>query len=121
MKRHALTLIEVVASLALVAIATCVLFAAQGHCVVRLQEIRVRAAATRLARALVADWTLRAADPISAEGEFEGFPGWRWSRTVRPLSGSPTGVQEVTLLIHRGAQLADRWVWLEAPNARNPS
>lgn len=119
---NALTLIEVVAALALAATSVTALLAAQGRSLVQLRQARELETASALARERITLWRL---DPLvipETEGEFSGQPSWRWTRRVNlPLDPSSTDLQEVMLSIHRRddrrvERVVATYTWLERVN-----
>ena len=102
MKRaRGLTLLEVVASLALVATTAVVLLEAQGNSLAQLRTLGEQERAAELAGELITSWRL---DPqaltASSEGDFDAHPGWSWRRTSIPLPlGNAITLREVTLSV----------------------
>lgn len=120
MRRRGLTLIEVVAALVLLAGVVSSLLLAQGRLLGQWRGLAEQEQASQLARELLAEWKLT--PPTTAEEEFEGHSGWRWTRreSATVLVGDPA-VREVILEIHhRSADGAERTVatyrWLRKVN-----
>jgi Tfp pilus assembly protein PilV len=120
----ALTLIEVVAALVLVATSVTALLAAQGRSLAQLQQARELETAATLARELITQWRL---DPLvvpPSEGGFPGQPTWRWTRrVVLPSDGGASELQEVVLSIHRRDDRGVErniasYTWLEKSSAK---
>ena len=116
---NALTLIEVVAALVLVATSVTALLAAQGRCLEQLRCARELETAATLARELITQWRL---DPLTVPptaGEFPGEPTWRWERRVGPpVDGRATELQQAVLtILRRDARGVERpvasYTWLE--------
>lgn len=120
MKRaRALTLIEVVASLALVAASVTALLQVQSRVLVQLHSLREQQTASDLARGLIMEWRLQDSSlPIADRGEFQSEPGWSWTRTVEPYwAAQKLPLDRIELRICRadaggGRELANL-VWLE--------
>jgi len=117
---RALSLIEVVASLALLAASATALMVAHARSLEQISATRDQAAASVLAENLIAAWRL---DPDSdlddCRGLFDSKPSWRWKRTREPcdLAMRP-GLFEITLTVSRtdvrGAeQVVATHTWLE--------
>lgn len=99
---NALTLIEVVAALVLVATSVTALLAAQGRSLAQLRQARAPETTATLARELITQWRLEPLVVPPSEGEFLGQPTWRWTREVTlPTDGRLSELQEVVLSIHR--------------------
>lgn len=125
MRARALTLIEVVASLVLVATTVTALLAASGRSLEQLHSAREQQTASVLAKELINQWILEApAEGEATEGHFHGYPGWRWTRQSAPYPWlTETTLEELTLTIHRlDGQGHDRvvaaYTWLERPDER---
>jgi Tfp pilus assembly protein PilV len=98
-----LTLIEVVASLVLIALTATSLLAAYGRSLEQLRATREQETADGLARELLAHWSV---EPIpldeESKGTFENEPGWQWSRNTQRQWGIVSlEVYELTLTIER--------------------
>jgi type II secretory pathway pseudopilin PulG len=122
---RALTLIEVVASLALLATAVATLLAAQGRSLEQLRTARELETAATLARELITEQRLDPSPPLTdSEGLFASHSDWRWSRTVKPLAETgDSALQTITLAIYRKDALGvervvTSYVWLEKPHDR---
>ena len=122
MRARGISLIEVVAALALIGTAITMLLGAQARSLEQLAVTRDRQIATELARELITAWRI---DPLrqepAREGSFASHPGWRWTRGEMPYrSTSRLALQEVTLTIHRvdgsghESHVAG-YTWLERP------
>lgn len=96
MRSRALTLVEVVASLVLMASVVSALLVAQGKLLRHLRFSEDQKLAAVLAEELIASWALES--PIAPEGIFEDHPGWSWARrtSTTPLVSDPL-VEEITL------------------------
>lgn len=117
MRAKGLTLIEVVASLVLMAGVVSALLLAQGRLLGQLRSIEEQELASDLAHELIAQWKLE--PPTASQGEFEEHRGWSWARVeaTTMLVRDPL-VREVTLQItHRtidGTEhMIARYQWLE--------
>lgn len=122
-RARAISLIEVVASLVLVATTVTALLAAHGRSLEQLRATRQQQTAATLARELITEWQI---DPLrhgaATQGEFESVQGWRWTRRIVPYPfarGLP--LHEVTLRIYRiDANGQERalmtYTWIEGPN-----
>jgi Tfp pilus assembly protein PilV len=126
-RRHvrALTLIEVVASLVLLATAVTTLLAAQGRSLEQLRTARELETAAALARGLITDWRLESSGTVPpTDGVFASNPAWRWSRTAKPLSNSTdSAIQTISLTIYRNdahgvERMVTSYTWLEKPYDR---
>jgi hypothetical protein len=83
-RRPALTLIDVVAALVLLAVVLPALFAAQGRALEQLAALRDRNHAATMIQEMLVQWELSQVDVTQpAEGIFPGAPDWTWSRTVQ--------------------------------------
>lgn len=78
----ALTLIEVLVSLVLVAAVITTIVRAHAHSIEQLHATQRLDTATTLARNLLAEWHVHRPDSIPSTGLFEDIPGWTWRRTV---------------------------------------
>ncbi len=121
-QHRALSLIEVVASLALLATTATVLLFAQGRSLDQLRATRDQEAATDLAREWLADWKLQAEGQKSSlplDGQFGSHPAWHWRRQVTPyLSAEPSRLVEMQLSVFqtdgRGrSKLVAAFHWIE--------
>lgn len=119
----ALTLIEVVAALTLVATSVTALLAAQGRSLEQLRSAQELETAATLARELIIQWRL---DPLVVpplEGEFIENPKWRWRRKVGATTDHrATDLQEIMLTIYRRdnrgvEQRITSYIWLEKTHA----
>jgi hypothetical protein len=116
MRNRALTLIEVVAALSLIAGTATVLLTLQGRCIQQLRAAHDRERAAHYAAELVGSWRLNPAPP----GILEATIGdeFRWRRTERDYPTSTNLLREVTLVVfrvgldHRETPLAT-YAWLE--------
>jgi Tfp pilus assembly protein PilV len=122
---RALTLIEVVASLVLLATAVTTLLAAQGRSLEQLRTARELATAAELARELITEQRLDPSQPLTdSEGLFASHSEWRWSRTVKPFAETAdSALQIITLAIYRQDRLGvermvTSYTWLEKPHDR---
>ena len=121
MRRQAISLIEVLASLTLLAVTTAALFAAQGRAWHQLAAAHERNTAADLAQELITSWKLDSAvRASSATGEFPQAAGWHWSREVQPYAQAP-GLLEITLHVHRRQSDSTTltiltYTWLEKPS-----
>ena len=118
-RRSGLTLIEVVASLALLATAVCGILIAHGRVITEWGTIRERHTATALATELVTPWKLdRSSSRTAKEGVCESHADWSWVKSRKPYSAATQlALKEVTLtLTHTGAigePATYSWIWLE--------
>lgn len=101
--RPALTLIEVVASLALAATTATALLLAQSRALSSMQAVGERQMAGDLAHELLVAWKLDPPeDGPATQGSFESHADWSWQRISRPyLSAQVQSLQEVQLRIVR--------------------
>ncbi len=125
MSRRGLSLIEVVASLLLIATTAAALLVAHGRSLAQLGDIRTQETAATLARELVTQWKLDPPEPAAEmHGRVETQPTWRWTRTAKPYGDAmPPPLWEVTLTIHRpGDGGSDHMIktltWLERSSER---
>ena len=122
-KRPALTLIEVVAALVLVAATATLVLPAQSRSLHQLRHLQESETAHRLAGELIAHWKLQRPENSSVlEGRFEDATNWHWRRNVRPHDFRNAGLQEVTLTVHlsepkeSAPATIGTWTWLERTN-----
>lgn len=124
MKRHrALSLIEVLAAMTLLAGTMVSLVLAQGRSLQQLAATRRQHTADALARELVLHWTMEPPPSDSCEGSFGEQPGWRYVRRAQPSSWDDK-LLEMTVTIFamdsRGEEVvASSLVWLE-PRREKP-
>ncbi len=121
MRARALTLIEVVASLALVGGTVAALLTAHARSLEQLRTAREQHIASNLAHERIAAWKI---DPETARGDAEGdidsHPGWQWKRQSRPYTTlNGTVLEEVTLTIYRTENNGHQhpvtsYTWLES-------
>jgi prepilin-type N-terminal cleavage/methylation domain-containing protein len=99
--RRGMTLIEVVAGLALLATVLTLVFAARGH--VARQQVRAdrRLAAVAAADGLLADWWQRPAEfPRAGSGPVPGHPNLAWhTEVVRNAAVEALGTEVVRLAV----------------------
>ncbi len=117
---RSLTLVEVVASLALLGGTIVGLLTAQARALQQLKATQRQRQAALLAEELVTHWQLcgeRLAEP--AQGLFEGQPAWSWTRSIEPPDvEDPPGLFRVCLEILwtdalGQTQVASGATWLE--------
>ena len=123
MRAKGITLIEVVASLVLIATTVTVLLTAHARSLNQLQTTREQQVANGLAHELITAWKL---DPTArhtnGEGRFVSHPGWRWRTATVPVASTHRlGLQEVTLTLYRTTDegqehLVSTYHWLEREN-----
>ena len=120
---RALTLIEVVASLVLLAATATLLLTAQGRSLDQLRSIREQEIAAVLTHELIATWKLNPPGKHSAtEGRWQSHAAWRWRRQLAPYPLTIRSVlQEVTLTLYRTDQEGNdvpvsTHTWLERPD-----
>ena len=124
-RRRGLTLIEVVASLVLVATTVSALLLAQSRSLQQLSATRHQERAAALANDLIRGWKVA---PVTqgqtVEGTFESQPGWRWRREIQPSPDSRhLNLIDVTLAIYRldgtgRERVIARYTWIEEDNDR---
>ncbi|MEK6674127.1 MAG: hypothetical protein AABZ47_00565 [Planctomycetota bacterium] len=121
--RPALTLIEVVAALVLVATTATLVLTAQSRSLHQLRHLQESETAHRLAGELIAKWKLqRPQQSPMLEGRFEEATHWHWRRSVRPHDFRSGSLQEVTLTVQRSEPKESSpatigtWIWLERTN-----
>lgn len=116
-RRNALTLVEVVCALSLLAVTATLLLTAQARSLDQLRHVEKRRQAAELASQLVDRWRL---ENTLVTVEDEGWLGdgseWSWKRTVRQRSD--TDLWEVHLIIERrqldrSKCIVAEYVWLE--------
>ncbi len=120
MRARAMSLIEVVASLVLLATTVTGLLVAHSRSLGQLANTRHQETATALAKQLMADWRIEPpAVDSNIGGRIESHPSWRWTRVSRlyPFTRRRE-LWEVTLTIYRAdhpdAELAvGTYTWLE--------
>lgn len=102
-RSRGLSLIEVVAALALLAGAAAGLLTAHGAALGQLAATRHQETATTLAEELITEWKIKPPNGTGErEGRFEGRPSWRWTRSLRPYpSVGKAPIRELTLIIYR--------------------
>ena len=120
LRARSLSLIEVVASLVLIATTITLLLSAHSRSLKQLSTVRHQSSAAGLAQNLIADWKIHPPPKaMDTQGLFEGRPDWRWRRVIQPFAGGPrNNLQEITLTIFRtdqrsDAQIAATYTWLE--------
>ncbi len=115
----ALSLIEVVAALVLLATTVTLLLAAHTKSLEQLRTLRDRELSDVLANKLIASWKTQPPDwTVPAEGSFPAQPSWRWQRRAEPRAWLETLLWEVTLTINKTNEFGLRhevslYVWLE--------
>ncbi len=116
----ALSLIEVVASLVLLATTATGLLAAHGKSLEQLAATRRQETAAILARQLVTAWKIDPPAPVSTmEGRLEGNTSWRWTQTMVPYSTHiDARIQEMTVTIYHTDERGNErcvaaYSWLE--------
>lgn len=126
-RRASLTLVEVVASLALLGGTIVALLTAQSRSMQQLAASERQRQAAALAEELIARWQLEDQHLVTnAEGFFEESPAWSWRRTVEPhLVEGKADLLRVQLDITRIDEVGSRhtvsaFVWLEKPVAADP-
>jgi Tfp pilus assembly protein PilV len=99
--RRSLTLVEVLAALAILGGAATALLSVQARSLETLRHAQRDVVAEQLARELIGDWRLHGADYRAAEsGAFDGATGWSWSRRSEPAAlGERAMALRVTLSI----------------------
>ena len=118
-RARALTLIEVVASLVLLATTATALLLAQGRSLEQLRAVREQHMASKLARELITHWKLEPPAPTTAmEGSFGARAGWRWTRHSQPYGlAKVKPLWQVTLTVHKrdhkGENAVSSYTWLE--------
>lgn len=122
-RKTALTLIEVVAALALLAGVATLLLTAQGRSLEQLRATGRQERAAALADALLARWRLEpggAAVPL--EGAFDEWPGWHWRRRVAPCTIAELDEVSLTIYLRDGATEQDllSYTWFEVPLSKRP-
>jgi len=84
--RPGLTLIEVVASLAIIALAASTALTAYTRSLTQWRHTHRLATADAFATELMATWRLEPpSESVSLQGEFENAPGWSYRRTVTSI------------------------------------
>jgi len=118
--RNALTLIEVVAALAILATTATMVLTAYGESLVQLSATRRQTRGHELASELIAHWKINPPQIApNLEEEFPGMPKWRWRRTVRPYDYAQSlAMLEITLFVfHEQADgeiaTVGEYTWLE--------
>ena len=118
-KERGLSLIEVVASLVLLATVVTSLLLAQSRSLAQLRATREREKADVLAGELLTAWKIEPREwPAHEEGGFDGDSSWRWARTSRPypLTRGLALRQVAVRLWHRdatGERVVRELIWLE--------
>jgi Tfp pilus assembly protein PilV len=119
-RRSGLTLIEVVASLTLLAVTTVALLQAQNQALIQLRANQDQEIAAGLAHELITSWRIKTAErPEQGEGRFDDQPGWSWRLDSRPCSLAQTlPLEEFQLVINRrdsdgGVKTVARYQWIE--------
>jgi type II secretion system protein I len=96
--RMGLTLVEVLAALALLAGAVTTLLLTQSRTLQQQTTSRQQCEASRLAEALLQQWQLEGEDlSLPGEGDFSNQSGWSWRRSVGEQS---TGDSTRLLRVH---------------------
>ena len=120
--RKALSIVEVLGAMVLLASTASALLLAQGRTTSQLSSLREQALGARLAEELVAQWKLdnqRNWITTNESGDFVAHSGWRWERVVRtPELVQTISATEITLrVVHRQPSGEERrvaqYVWLE--------
>ncbi len=107
--RRALTMIEVVASLVLVATTVTALLVAHGRSLEQAEAIKTAEIANTLANELITVWRLeplapgdRHGRPARHEGAFASHPRWRWTRITEPAAQTlDQTVEQITLRVFK--------------------
>lgn len=124
MRNHnAFTLIEVLASLAILSSALVVLLAAQQRSLNLMRVQQDKEIADGLARQLIIDWKLRPAYQPLSEGQFAEFSDWHWTRQEEPLTERDSTLRRTTLRILKikdqgQDHQVSSYVWLEPISAK---
>lgn len=118
--KNALTLIEVVASLVLLATTVTALLATHSRSLQQLTNINQQETAASLAQELITEWQLDESESEPPpEGNFKHKPGWRWVRDVIPYEPTYTNkINQITLKLfyqrdHEESEIVTRITWLE--------
>lgn len=123
-RRSAMSLVEVLAALALLGTCVVTLLWAQTAAIRSLQTARTKAAAASVAEEMIVNWELENEDMrVSAEGPVEGQEGWRWQRTAGTRSWiEDVRMAEIRLTITRLRESEPETLvslnWLEAADER---
>lgn len=109
---RALTLIEVLASLAIVGGAVTLMLVVNANSLMRLSEGDLQLDAQSLARELIAGWTLAGEDVTQAgSGTVDGLDDWSWARWSEEAEiASDVNVRKVFLELRYG-QPSDSRDW----------
>ena len=100
---RAISLIEVVASLLLIATTATALLVAHGRSLQQLKATVHQETAAALAGELMASWKIDPPGPGSTlSGGFQSRPSWRWTRGAQPYAAAVhLQLLEVTLALYR--------------------
>jgi hypothetical protein len=126
MRTRALSLIEVVASLVLLATTITALLLAQSQSLRQVRDIQEQETADVLAGEIMATWRIEERQHSDVEdGVFDGRPQWRWERRSQPYPLShDLALREVVLEVWHHDGIGDRLVreltWLERPYEPSP-
>ncbi|MCP4589434.1 MAG: hypothetical protein GY842_01690 [bacterium] len=117
---RSLTLVEVVASLALLGGTVATLLVAQSGALEQLRAAQDRREAGALARGLLQDWRLAGEDLTApAEGAWSDRPAWSWRRLVVGECGRDKArlvqvrVEVVHTAVHEPPRTVAAYDWLE--------
>ena len=117
MRARGLSLIEVVASLVLIATVVTSLLAAHARSLAQVKATRLRETADRATHELIASWAVETpGERLWIEGRFADLPGWHWTRAVRPYDPpNHEDLNEVTLTIYAEVSTTamGTYTWLE--------
>ena len=117
MRARGLSLIEVVASLVLIATVVTSLLVAHARSIEQVKATRLLETADRMTHELMASWWVEApGEGPWIEGRFEDLPGWHWTRAVRPYDApNHEDLNEITLTIFGNVSAVPMgtYTWLE--------
>jgi type II secretory pathway pseudopilin PulG len=102
-QNKALTLLEVVVALVLVATTASALLVAHGRSLEQAKRIEHLDRGESLARQLILQWRVEpVGDAPCQEGKFKDNPAWRWTRICKPATNrEDSPLLEVCLTLHR--------------------
>ena len=113
-RAKSVTLVEVLAALAILGGSITTVLVAQAHCVHHMAVCNCELTARHLAAELITTWRLRNEDlTVASQGDVPGTPGWHWSRSARRMAITERAfMMEITLeMVYQDPQRrASPWI-----------
>lgn len=112
-RRAALSLIEVVASLVILGSAVTTLLAAYARNMANVKEAERQLVAHEIARELIAQWRVDEVDlTVSAQGAASNAAGWSWRRWAEPISlADAANLRQITVEVRHQVHVDRDFLW----------